>query len=61
MQLLQHGEVSMPTEQMTIYVPPQVKKALKQLANSREQSINTIVVEALEHAIAYWDSQQRTT
>ncbi len=47
----------MPTEQMTIYVSPQVKKAIKQLASAKEQSMNTIVVEALELAIAAWTNQ----
>ncbi|MEM9265385.1 MAG: hypothetical protein AAGA46_07660 [Cyanobacteria bacterium P01_F01_bin.13] len=47
----------MPTEQMTIYVPPRVKKEIKQLAVTREQSMNTIVVEALEFAIANWMAQ----
>lgn len=47
----------MPTEQMTIYVPPQVKKEIKQLAMTKEQSMNTIVVEALELAIAEWSEQ----
>ena len=47
----------MPTEQMTIYVPPQVKKAIKRLAAAKEQSMNTIVVEALEFAIASWTAQ----
>ncbi|MEM7796829.1 MAG: hypothetical protein AAF579_20555 [Cyanobacteria bacterium P01_C01_bin.118] len=48
----------MPTEQMTIYVPPQVKKEIKQLARVKEQSMNTIVVEALELAIAEWSSEK---
>ena len=47
----------MPTEQMTIYVPPRVKKEIKQLALTKEQSMNTIVVEALELAIAAWAGQ----
>ena len=47
----------MPTEQMTIYVPPRVKKAIKQLAAEKGQSMNTIVVEALELAIAAWTGQ----
>lgn len=47
----------MPTEQMTIYVPPRVKQEIKQLAASKERSMNTIVVEALELAIAAWESQ----
>ncbi|EKU97217.1 hypothetical protein QGP82_30795 [Leptothoe sp. LEGE 181152] len=47
----------MPTEQMTIYVPPRVKKAIKQLACDKEQSMNTVVVEALELAIAAWSAQ----
>ncbi|MEM8611290.1 MAG: hypothetical protein AAGF93_04670 [Cyanobacteria bacterium P01_H01_bin.105] len=46
----------MPTEQMTIYVPPRVKKAVKQLALAKEKSMNTVVVEALELAIAQWSS-----
>ena len=46
----------MPTEQMTIYVPPQVKKEIKQLAMAKDQSMNTIVVMALELAIAEWTS-----
>lgn len=49
----------MPTEQMTIYVPPRVKQAIKQLASMKEQSMNTVVVEALELAIAEWASQNR--
>ena len=47
----------MPTEQMTIYVPPRVKKAVKQLAADKGQSMNTVVVEALELAIAAWSGQ----
>ncbi len=47
----------MPTEQMTIYVPPRVKKAIQQLAATKEQSMNTIVVQALELAIAEWTAQ----
>ena len=47
----------MATEQMTIYVPVRVKEAIKQLAAAKEQSMNTIVVEALELAIAAWASQ----
>lgn len=47
----------MPTEQMTIYVPPQVKIAIKQLAMAKEQSMNTVVVDALELAIAQWSAQ----
>ena len=47
----------MPTEQMTIYVPPRVKKEIKQMAASKEQSMNTVVVEALEFAIAAWAMQ----
>ena len=47
----------MPTEQMTIYVPPRVRMAIKQIANAKEQSMNTIVVEALELAIAEWTEQ----
>ncbi len=47
----------MPTEQMTIYVPVRVKKAIKELASAKDQSMNTIVVEALELAIAEWTSQ----
>lgn len=47
----------MATEQMTIYVPPKVKKEIRQLAMSQEQSMNTIVVEALELAIAAWTQQ----
>ncbi|ESA33865.1 hypothetical protein N836_19715 [Leptolyngbya sp. Heron Island J] len=47
----------MATEQMTIYVPPQVKKAIKQFASHKEQSMNTVVVEALQLAIATWTSQ----
>lgn len=49
----------MPTEQMTIYVPPRVKKEIKQLALLKEQSMNTIVVEALELAIAEWSANAR--
>ena len=41
---------------MTIYVPPRVKKEVKQIANSKEQSMNTVVVEALEFAIAAWST-----
>ena len=47
----------MPTEQMTIYVPPRVKTAIQQLANAKEQSMNTLVVAALELAIAEWTEQ----
>lgn len=47
----------MATEQMTIYVPPNVKKSIKQLATVKEQSMNTIIVEALELAIAEWSTQ----
>ena len=47
----------MPTEQMTIYVPPRVKQEIKQLANAKDQSMNTIVVQALELAIADWAAQ----
>ena len=47
----------MPTEQMTIYVPPQIKRAIKQLAAAKGQSMNTVVVEALELAITAWSSQ----
>lgn len=50
----------MPTEQMTVYVPPRVKQAIKQLAMSKDQSMNTIVVEALEMAIAEWSVQNRS-
>ena len=50
----------MPTEQMTIYVPPRVKKEVKQLAMQKEQSINTIVVEALELALSQWASQRES-
>lgn len=46
----------MQTEQMTIYVSPQIKRAIKQLASAKEQSMNTVVVEALEFAIAAWTS-----
>ncbi|MEO0352788.1 MAG: hypothetical protein AAF282_22335 [Cyanobacteria bacterium P01_A01_bin.15] len=47
----------MPTEQMTIYVPPRVKQAIQRLASTKEQSMNTIVVEALQLAIAHWATQ----
>ncbi|MBT9313566.1 hypothetical protein [Leptothoe kymatousa] len=47
----------MPTEQMTIYVPPRVKKEIKQLAAAKDMSMNTIVVEALELAIAAWEAE----
>ncbi|MEM7064158.1 MAG: hypothetical protein AAF572_13470 [Cyanobacteria bacterium P01_B01_bin.77] len=47
----------MPTEQMTIYVPPRVKQEIKQLATAKEQSMNMVVVEALELAIATWTTQ----
>ncbi|MEL6232024.1 MAG: hypothetical protein AAFR24_19130 [Cyanobacteria bacterium J06627_3] len=47
----------MSTEQMTIYVPPRVKTAIRQLASAKEQSMNTVVVEALEFAIAEWTAQ----
>ncbi|MBE9067346.1 hypothetical protein IQ260_11835 [Leptolyngbya cf. ectocarpi LEGE 11479] len=47
----------MPTEQMTIYVPPRVKQEIKQLATAKEQSMNMVVVEALELAIAAWTAQ----
>ncbi|MEA5466813.1 hypothetical protein [Leptothoe sp. PORK10 BA2] len=47
----------MPTEQMTIYVSPQLKKAIQQLATTEEKSMNTIVVAALELAIAEWSAK----
>ncbi|MEM1240969.1 MAG: hypothetical protein AAGI45_14095 [Cyanobacteria bacterium P01_H01_bin.26] len=47
----------MATEQMTIYVPPRVKQAIQRLASTKEQSMNTIVVEALQLAIAHWATQ----
>ncbi|MEM6255026.1 MAG: hypothetical protein AAF821_19090 [Cyanobacteria bacterium P01_D01_bin.156] len=47
----------MLTEQMTIYVPPRIKREIQQLATSKDQSMNTIVVKALELAIAAWESQ----
>ncbi len=54
---VQQDNVTMPTEQMTIYVPPRVKKEIKQLAAIKEQSMNTIVVQALEFAISNWTAQ----
>ncbi|MGD1856137.1 MAG: hypothetical protein ACFB2W_17995 [Leptolyngbyaceae cyanobacterium] len=47
----------MAIEQMTIYVSPRVKQAIKQLAADKGHSMNTIVVEALELAIAQWSGQ----
>ena len=50
----------MQTEQMTIYVPPRMKEAIKKLATTKEQSMNTVVVEALELAIAEWAAQNNS-